>query len=380
MSNYRRVLVITVVHHPLDARIRQRQINALLDAGWQVTYAAPWGGYGLRIQPSSPGLTSVEVTRAYGRRRLAAQRSARRVLQELGPGHDIILLHDPELVPTIVGLDLPPVVWDVHEDTAAALQMRAWVPRAVRSPLAAAVRWMERRAERRMPLLLADARYAERFDREHTVIPNVAQVPESPAEAAVQEGDRYRVVYLGSVTMERGAAEMVLAARLTHERFPGRVQFEIIGPAHGSAASLLEEARRAGEITWTGFVPNEAALTRIPGALAGLSLLHDQPNFRPSTPTKIMEYLAHGVPVITTPLPVAVDLVDRSGGGVVVPFGTVTQVAERVVGQLSEWLHDPSLAVEAGRAGHRLMREEADWNVIGAEFVGAIAALAEPTK
>jgi hypothetical protein len=31
-------LVITVVHNPEDSRIRQRQIDALLNAGWQVTY------------------------------------------------------------------------------------------------------------------------------------------------------------------------------------------------------------------------------------------------------------------------------------------------------------------------------------------------------
>lgn len=30
------VLVVTVVHNPEDARIRQRQINALLAAGWEV--------------------------------------------------------------------------------------------------------------------------------------------------------------------------------------------------------------------------------------------------------------------------------------------------------------------------------------------------------
>ena len=35
------VLVMTVVHHPEDARILHRQIRALVDAGHEVTYAAP---------------------------------------------------------------------------------------------------------------------------------------------------------------------------------------------------------------------------------------------------------------------------------------------------------------------------------------------------
>ena len=42
-------LVVTVVHHPEDARIRHRQIPALLAAGWDVTYVAPFTGYGLPV-------------------------------------------------------------------------------------------------------------------------------------------------------------------------------------------------------------------------------------------------------------------------------------------------------------------------------------------
>lgn len=41
-----RVLVVTIVHDPEDARIRRRQIGALLEAGARVTYAAPYRAYG----------------------------------------------------------------------------------------------------------------------------------------------------------------------------------------------------------------------------------------------------------------------------------------------------------------------------------------------
>ena len=41
-----RVLVVTVVHDPEDARIRHREREALIAAGVQVTYAAPVTGYG----------------------------------------------------------------------------------------------------------------------------------------------------------------------------------------------------------------------------------------------------------------------------------------------------------------------------------------------
>ena len=45
-----RVLICTVVHHPADARIYHRQIRALLEAGHQVTYIAPFGEPGAPVR------------------------------------------------------------------------------------------------------------------------------------------------------------------------------------------------------------------------------------------------------------------------------------------------------------------------------------------
>ena len=46
-------------------------------------------------------------------------------------------------------------------------------------------------------------------------------------------------------------------------------------------------------------------------------------------PTKVVEYMAHGVPVITTPLPLAVELVQNADCGFVVPFGDVRRLPTR---------------------------------------------------
>lgn len=372
----RRVLVVTVVHHPQDARIAFRQIPALLEAGWQVTYAAPWSGYDLDVPTADehPGLTCVDVPRAQGRHRLRAQRAARRLLRQRGPDHDVVLLHDPELLLAArlaqrAARMFPPVVWDVHEDVPAVVGLRAWMPRPLVRPFTRLATLAERWAEDRMTLLLADERYAARFRREHVVVPNTVAVTGDVGPAAVADEDgRHRVVYLGSVTMERGAAEMVQVARRLREEAGDQIRVEVLGPAHGQAHEVLRLAADAGEIAWSGFIPNDRALARLPGALAGLSLLHDEANFRPSMPTKVVEYLANAVPVVTTPLPVAADLVTRSGGGTVVPFGDT----ERTVAQLLAWHADPKQAVRVGRAGHDVVRAEYDWSTLSHEFVAAL--------
>ena len=72
-----RVVVCTVVHHPADARIYYRQIQALLDAGHQVTYIAPFGELEDFPERTQPSLTTVTIPRAVGRRRLGALRAAK---------------------------------------------------------------------------------------------------------------------------------------------------------------------------------------------------------------------------------------------------------------------------------------------------------------
>ncbi|WP_281965036.1 glycosyltransferase [Serinicoccus marinus] len=376
----RRILVVTVVHHPEDARIRHRQIASLLAAGWEVTFAAPWTGHGAQPPDDGtvPGLTALDLTRSSGRRRFAAQRDARRVMREHGPRHDVVLLHDPELVPSTLGISLPLTVWDVHEDTAAVVDLRSWVPARLRGPLRSLAATMERSAERRMVLILADEDYAQRFAQPHLVVPNTTPVPPDPPPAGTpDEQGRLRVVYLGSLTRERGVGELVRVGEQLATRTEGRAVLEIVGPAHGSATTeQLQAAQRAGHLEWSGFLPADRALDRLDGALAGLSLLHDVENFRPSMPTKVVEYLAHAVPVISTPLPRAVDLVDRSGAGTVVPFHDVEQTLE----QLLAWVADPAAAAELGRRGHDLARRELDWGVHSAEFVTAMERLADASR
>lgn len=369
-------LVVTVVHHPDDSRIRERQISALLDRGWQVTYAAPFVAHDVEADPT-PGLTTVDLPRAAGRRRLAAARAARAMVRRLAPEHDLVLVHDPELLVALAGLRLPVLVWDVHEDPAAALEVKDWMPGPLRGLAAAAWRRAERAVERRHPLLLAEHAYGARFRGPHAVVPNTTIVPEVPVPA---DPERPRAVYLGNLTLARGARTVVETARLVHRESGGAVVTDVIGPARDEATrTLLEGAVADGVLRWHGFVPAARALTLLDGALVGLSLLQDLPNYRPSMPTKVVEYLAHGVPVVTTPLPLAVEVVESCDGGFVVPFDDARAAADAV---LRLW-RDPEMAAGMGRRGHELARERYDWTQGASAFVtelGRAAARSGPGR
>jgi glycosyltransferase involved in cell wall biosynthesis len=364
-----RICVCTVVHHPEDARILHRQIRALLDAGHEVTYIAPFRASNVTPWTS---VTPVDVPRATGRRRLRSLRAAKAALTRHAPYADVVLLHDPELLlalPRALRHDRhghaafgdqshPVVVWDVHEDTAAALSVKGWLPRPLRPLLRPYVRGLEARAERRYRLLLAEPGYRERFAGDHPVVPNTTYVSNSPPPAP---GD-LRVVYIGHLSRARGTADMIALARALHAE---GVAVELIGAADADVRPELRDAQRAGILRWYGFVPNDRALRIAEGALAGLALLHDEPNYRHSMPTKVVEYMAHGVPVITTPLPPAADIVGPAGCGIIVPFQDPAATLEAV----QRLRHDAALRADMGKRGYDTARARFHWPAHARRFV-----------
>jgi glycosyltransferase involved in cell wall biosynthesis len=361
-----RVLVVTVVHTPLDARIFHREIAALRTHGVQVAYAAPWAATGTEPPSDDPGLRPLELPRASGRRRARSLLAARRLVRRLGPQHDLVLLHDPELLLAVAGQRdrLPPIVLDVHEDTATSLIDRPWVPTPLRSLLGRVVRRAERWAEDHLHLLLAERAYQQRFRRAHPFVPNV---PPPPGGDPPPPGDE-RVVYLGRLARSRGAIEMLEVASRLH----GEFRFELIGMADADVEPLVAAAAERGELTWSGFVPNDEALPRIEGAMAGLSLVHPQPNHAVSLQTKVLEYPSRRVPVISTDLPVTGPFVRDHGIGVTVP----PEDPDAVVAALRALRDDPEERRAMAERGFGLVRDELNWDVAGHRFVTHLLALA----
>lgn len=360
------VLVVTCAHRGDDARIVHRQARVLLEAGHRVSLVAPDPGSEATAS-DPPGLVRVAVPRAVGRRRLGAWRAVRRALARSGAAADLILIHDPELVP-VVGVARrrwrrPVLVWDVHEDFVASVPTRSWIPRPLRPAVTGVVRGLQWLARRRFRLLLAEDAYAETFG-DAPVVPNSTWIPDDVAEA----GAPWRVIYVGRLSRGRGLDTLIaVGRRLREER--SDVQVVLIGAADADVGDVLAAAHAEGEVRWLGPLPNPAAMAQVSGALAGLSLLHDEANYRHSRPTKCVEYLAHGVPVITTPLPLARRLVEVSGGGVVTSGFDHSAVVSEVVDTVTAWRNDPGERSARGRRGHAHVLQHHSWQHDGARFV-----------
>ena len=315
-----KALVVTSVHRADDPRIRERTVSSLAGA-FEVRYAtrAP--------APSRGGDHEwVELPGGRVRRWWGALR------QMCRGGVAVVSVHDPELIPAALLARLlrrVPVVVDVHEDVPAQVRHKEWVPRLLRPMAAWAAARALRLAERFGTVTLAEPNYRHLFRGDHPVLPNYPAAGSLPPLAA----DAGYLVYVGDVTEERGACDMVTAAGSTKERRPLRLV--------GRCRPDLAERLRRGAEEWgvslevLGPLPHLRAMEIAGGASAGLSLLHDLPNYTDSLPTKVIEYLEMGLPVVASDLPGTRAAVAGREGVVLVPPGDPAAAAGALDGILA---------------------------------------------
>ena len=164
-------LVVTSVHWPDDTRIRERLCRTL-SKGFRVVLATRAPGPSDRT-----GLDWIPLRGGRFRRIWAAGRTA------LGSQWDVMIVHDPELVPLAMVVRLlrrSPVVFDVHEDIPATALTRDWVPGPLRGLLSWALRAMLRLAEKTLMITLAEDGYQRLFREKHVVFPNYPATAEYP--------------------------------------------------------------------------------------------------------------------------------------------------------------------------------------------------------
>ncbi|GAB47083.1 glycosyltransferase [Mobilicoccus pelagius] len=333
------VSILTSGHDVADARLH-REAAALVAEGLSVEVL------GLGDAADGPPDTTVRTwPRAGGVRRagLAARMAAQaggRVLVSLDPdsalaAHTAVLASGRELVV------------DVHEDYAALLADRAWASsfgglagRAGHE----VVRAFQRIAGRAALTVVADEHVPPLRARRRLVLPNdpdVSMLPE-PAEPEATP----RALYIGDVRTSRGLLVMLAALRAAPTW-----RLDVVGPVAPADQDALDallaaDTDLAARVTFHGRRPPREAWCLARGAWAGLLLLHDTPAFREALPSKVGEYLACGLPVVTTDLPRQAAVVRGSAGhgavGVVVPVGEDEAVGAAVAEHLRAWAADPA--------------------------------------
>jgi glycosyltransferase involved in cell wall biosynthesis len=258
---------------------------------------------------------------------------------------------------------------DVHEDVPSQVRTKPWLPVVLRAPLAVLAGTLLRLAERKLVVTLAEPGYARLFRREHEVLPNYPLANQLPDPVPVGRD----IVYVGDVTDARGAmfaVEAVARMRTRHRlRLIGRCRYELKTRLKARAAEL------GVELDLPGFMAHADAMCVVAQAAVGLCPLEDQPNYRHSLPTKVLEYLALGVPVVASDLPGTAEVAAGRPGVQLLPPRDVdgwAQALDRVIAD-RRWRQQAAAAADDIRKqfawpGDRLLETyTALWDPPGAD-------------
>jgi glycosyltransferase involved in cell wall biosynthesis len=101
-----------------------------------------------------------------------------------------------------------------------------------------------------------------------------------------------------------------------------------------------DQSSAAARVKFHGTLKPEDSWKFAAGAWVGLSLLENTPAFQRAWPTKIGEYLACGIPVITTDLPRPREVIISTRAGATVDFDTTELTAGQTAGILNSWVEN----------------------------------------
>lgn len=310
---------ITSVHRPRDVRIFHKEVAALRSAGSDArVFALPEPAR--RLARIAAGWRLVE--------------SARKA------GADVYHVHDPELLPPALWLawrSKRPVIYDAHEYLGETTKTKRWLPSRLRGPVAFAAERAERAMARRLDATVtANEDLAARFAAggSRAVSVNNSPLASSFPDPAPPSGKQ--VLYVGGLGPLRGLPLMTTAFPLVQVE---GAELVLVGP--GDPGPLPPHVRHLGVVDHTQV---ESLLAS--SAVAWIPLQRHG-NYDRAVPTKLVEAMAAGRPVVVSDLPRMAAIVRAARCGIVVAADDPVAHAAAI----SQLLGTPDEAAAMGAAG-----------------------------
>jgi len=362
------VVHATTAHPASDARIAVRECGSLVKAGYDVRLVAQGP---VSQHPRAHDIPVVLLPRRSGRARRALNGTADvlRAVRRFRP--DLVHVHDPELIPLVLLLRAfgTATVYDAHEDLAAQVVSKPWIPRTMRPTVALASRALVKVVgAAASSVVAATPHIAESFPaRKTVVVRNYPSLVDGDGSASPEPFRREKVaVYVGAVTEDRGSVVLARAAELLPE---GAIV--MAGPIADEHSRRLAREPGWSRINYLGQLDHADVLALERSAVVGLVTLKATPAYVDSLPTKLFEYMAAGLSIVASDFGTWSEVVRESGCGILVDPVDPQAVASAI----ARLLADPLEALAMGESGRRAAVARFSWESEGATLVGLYDSL-----
>lgn len=248
---------------------------------------------------------------------------------------DLYHIHDPELMPCAILLRAigKKVIVDVHENIAEDIFDKEWIKNK-RITYSIFDR-IEHIACKKSPVVLAEASYLKRYEK---FAPDITQIynyvePDFFRQFQSNDRDPLHLFYIGIILESRCIAEIMDAMKVLHERnFP--VHFHCVGRLYTRIENLIMTHKHYEELKpylhFYGRKNLEEGYIVSKQCGIGLCLIKPMKNSVESKPTKLFEYMACGLPIITSNFPLYRQLVEDTQTGLTVNPESVSEISDSI--------------------------------------------------
>lgn len=354
-----RVTHLTTAHARFDTRIFLKECRSLVRLGFDVSLVVADG----KGDEQKEGVSICDVGVPKGRldRMLfATQRAFKRCV---ALDSDIYHFHDPELIP--VGRKLKRlgkiVIFDSHEDVPKQVLGKPYLNPIARKTISRFFSFYESVACREFDAIVAATpSIRDKFLR---VNPRTVDIRNYPLRDELSlpsdqehSGKAKKVCYVGGISIDRGAREMVRAL----EHLEPDLTLELAGPfSERGLEAHLGTYEGWSRVTARGVIGRDEVGQVLRSSIAGLVTLHPAENYLDSLPIKMFEYMSAGIPVIASNFPLWVDIIETSNCGLCVDPTSSIDIARAI----SYLVENPGEARQMGINGRDAVLARYNWDL-----------------
>jgi glycosyltransferase involved in cell wall biosynthesis len=343
MSNTK-IVHLTSVHPRHDTRVLFRNCVTLSENGYSVSLVVA-DGLGDEV------IDSVQINdigeRCHGRL-LRYIKTTTKIFQKAKElDADIYHFHDPELI--FVGLKLKKlgkkVIFDIHDNIALQIKDKPYIPLLLRTPTSKLDRIFERLTVNKFnALILAEDSYQEYYKDLNKNCITVLNMPEilKLADSFVSNRSEIpvnEIFYLGSITKERGfditLDTMEILKKNNHE-----VKINMVGRYSEAQKQQIKDRRLEDVVSLHGYMNLIEGYKLSRESKVGISVLEPIDNHIQSYSTKIFEYMAIGLPVITSNFKLYRNVIEKYECGICVDPCNPQEIADAIIDIIKN--HDKS--------------------------------------
>ena len=276
---------------------------------------------------------------------------------------DIYHFHDPELIPIALKLKKngKKVIFDIHENIALQILNKEYIPKYLRKIISNLYRKYEiKKLKKFDALILAENSYYEYYKLLNKKIEIVLNMPDAVALNSFYSEKRIKneIFYIGGISNNRGFVMYIKALKILKNKLSD-VFMHLIGPYNEDLLKKtnLNELKKAMKIY--GSVPLTEALKYSIHSKVGISILKPIGNYEESYSTKIFEYMAIGLPVVTSKFKLYSEIVDKNNCGICVDPENPDEIAKAIEYIMTH----PKKAKEMGQNGRKLVEKKYNWSI-----------------